>query len=609
MISKSFLSFSISAAVAMTAFSSTTQAQRLEETLITATLTEVTEHEALASVDVITEADMRRLQVIDIAESLNLLAGTDVVRSGGIGAPVALYTRGTNSGHTLMLINGQRFSSATLGTASFQLIDPAQLARSEFVRGSRSSQYGSDAIGGVMQMFTYDEKASPRNAVMLEAGSDELLRASLNSRGQVGQLHYSAGLSSIHSDGIDHTTDTSGTNGDTDGFESLSGSLFTGYHFNSGARLDLSYVYNGSTADYDNTFTPGSLPYREQAIQALQVGAHVPVTEHYQYRIDFGRSMDESTELDAAFPGKTYFDTTRDSIYWQNDWQATEWLLATGGIDFYDERVEASTDYAEDSRDNFAVFAQAQSETGPVDLLVGVRNDDNSSYGNKTTANVSAGYNFTQTYKLFASFAQGFKAPTLNDLYWPAGPYSAGNPDVKPEESDNLELGFKADQSFIAWQLNVYQNTVDNLIDWAPGEDSVWRPTNVAKAKIKGAEASASAQVYSFVFEGSASYNKAVDDETDQLLPLRAQHKYVVRIGQEFDGINYGVVATYNGKRDLYGDTLDNYILYDLYANVELADALVLGIKINNATDEDYVLNPGYNTEDRSFKANLTYTF
>lgn len=580
-------------------------AEREEVTITSVTKTEQNLLDVAATADVFRLEDIQQFQFSDIAEVLELVSSADIVRTGGsYGAVTSLFTRGTASDHTLMLINGQRFSSATLGSASFQFIDPALVKRIEYVRGSRSSLYGSEALGGVLSISTFEDSAieGTKGSVNLEYGSNASLKTGLDGSAAFGALQLSGGISRLESDGIDQITDDTGFNADRDAYENLSANIFSRYSFNNDAKITFSHYQTEVSTDYDSQFVPSGDFFREQSIKATQLALFVPFGEVYSTELNIGQSGDSSdnfNRVSSSSVPSSVFDTTRQSVYWQNTLNFNAASNLIFGVDHYDEAVDSTTNYDEDERSNTAPFAQLQTELGLVALVFGGRVDDNSQFGDHTTGSASANFSIDDNKRVYFSWAQGFNVPTFNDLYFPG----FGNPDLKPEESENLEAGFKWYTQTVSWEFAAYQNDIQNLIEF----DGI--PQNIGEVEIKGLELNGTIQLDQISVDASASYTSPKDKDTGEDLRFRSKRKFALSLTHDLNIINYGVTIRAYGARSDFVEELEGYQLVDLFVNYAPVNAVNLGLRIQNLFDEDYTQRAGFNTEGQTIKLTSRFNF
>jgi vitamin B12 transporter len=624
---------SIGAAVALSAVAQAEDTQ-LNPVVITATRTAEPIQSVLAPVSVLERADIERLQSKDFSDLISHLPGVDISRDGGPGALSSLYLRGTNSDHTLFLIDGQRVSSATLGSTSFQFLDPQQIEKIEVVRGPKSTLYGSDAIGGVIQIFTRRSTVEPSSYVRAGYGSENSYQIAAGSQGKIEQLRYSAHLSQFFSDGISNLDEKTPPNDDDDAYRNSSASFNVGYDFANGAALDVNHFYTRTKNEFDDALSYDGIsePYSKGWMQNTNAVLKMPLTSFWDTTLSAGRSIDDTDsydKLDLDPLGRTDFRTTRKSASWQNDFAVTDKQTITVGIDYYNDHLDSSNEYYDlnkgkivRDRDNVAYFAQYLLSYEFFDLQAGLRKDDNEAFGQNNTRDFALGFKLPAQHRLTLSYGTAFKAPTLNDLYFPPDLYGQGNPDLKPQHAENYEIGLRGDYTTWQWALNGYENKVDNLIIWLPVDPGdpnnyAWAPSNIATAKIRGAEFVASTRVQDWVIQGSLTYVDPRDDETDNLLPKRAQRSAKLDVDRSFGA--WGVGLSWLAQSDRYGDG-DNtrmyhtsgYGLLDLRASYEFSKAWLAQVRLDNVLDKNYVLNRAsggidYNQPGFGWFTTLTY--
>jgi vitamin B12 transporter len=607
---------------------------QLNPVFVTATRTAESAQSVLAPVSVLERADIERLQSKDFTDLIARLPGVDISRDGGRGALSSLYLRGTNADHTLFLVDGQRVSSATLGSTSFQFLDPQQIEKVEVVRGPKSSLYGSDAIGGVIQIFTRRSTAEPSTYVRAGYGAENSYQVATGTQGKAQKLRYSAHISQFFSDGISNLDEKTPPNDDDDAYRNSSASFNVGYDFSSDATLDLNHFFTRTKNEFDDAllYDGVSEPYSKGWIQNTNAVLQLPVISIWDMTLSAGRSVDDTDsydKLDLDPLGRTDFRTTRQSASWQNDFAVTDKQTLTAGIDYYNDHLDSSNEYYDlnqgkvvKDRDNIAYFAQYLLSYEFLDLQAGLRKDDNEAFGQNITRDFAIGFKLPASHRLTLAYGTAFKAPTLNDLYFPPDLYGQGNPDLKPQNAKNYEIGIRGDYTRWQWSLNGYRNKVDNLIIWLPVDPGdpnnyAWGPNNVAKAKIRGAEFVVSTRVQDWQIQGSFDYVDPRDEATDNLLPKRAQRSVKLDVDRSFGA--WGIGLSWRAQSDRYGDA-DNtrtyhtsgYGLLDLRADYEFSKQWQAQLQLDNVLDQEYVLNRAsggvdYNQPGFGWFATLTY--
>lgn len=613
-IQKVHCALSLAALIAQPTLALDSKNQSTTETmLVTATRTQQTMDETLASVSVLNSEQIRLLQPQNLFDLLSHLPGVDMSRNGSHGSKTSLYLRGTNDGQTLILVDGVRISSATLGTTSIQYLDPEQIERIEVVRGPRSSLYGSEAIGGVIQIFTKrgEGKASP--LIKQSYGSDNSRETLLGLSGRRGSTQYNFSVNHSSTDGIDSHIYDGNTDADEDAYRNTTVTGSLDHSWENSVKAGIHFYQSKGENEYDaGPFgAPGSQPYGDFKIESLSGNLSVPVMQGWDSSLTLGYSKDKSDDRDENLASSFFFHTKRYSATWQNDLEIGEDQLLTLGVDYYDDQVSSSSSYAVDNRDNKAYFAQYQSSPAQrIDLVAGVRVDDNEQFGSQNTYHVALGLDLTDRHRLIISHGTGFKAPSFNDLYWPVTPWSAGNPDLDPEESSNIEVELRGDYSWGNWSLSLYENRIDDLINWAETSPFFWQPSNVDDAKIKGVEALFQTRVAGAAVVATASWIDPRDRDTDNLLARRAQRSFTLDIDKEFDSLALG--GTLRAQSARYDDVanskrLGGYGVVNLRATYAINAQFKAQLMLNNVLDQDYQLAADYHTQGTQAVVSLSY--
>ena len=633
------MSYKLPAAVALavTAVTVGTQASddvyQMDEVIVTASRTAQTVDQALAPVTVISREDIERSQATDVTELLRATPGIQVVRNGGPGSITSLFMRGASSSQTLILIDGQRLNSATAGTPELQYLRPEQIERIEVVRGPRSSLYGADAVGGVLQIFTRKGEGEPKFTVRAGAGSHNSRTLGLNFGGKSGNTRFNLGADLYESAGFDVTNDdyaaNHGVNLDDDAYrnKSLAGSV--SHHLDSGTEVGGSFSYlegkkefDGYTCAEDDYFCDTKYPYQpytEFKTSTLNAYSFLPVTDIWTTRVDVGYTKQESRQLgkgdspEAPYK-ESFYETERLSMLLQNDVAWLENQLLTVGVDYYNDRVDNSSAYEDpetgkkiDSRYNAAVFVQNQSQFTGSDLQVALRRDKNETYGYHTTGNVAWGFDLPKAMRLIASYGTAFRAPTFNDLYYP----DSGNPEVKPEQSRNYELELRGTYDFGQWSVALFQNDIDDLIAWAPTASGLWKPSNVDEARIQGLEATLKTELKGWSVLTSVTLLDPEDRNREKVLQRRARQYMTIDADRDFGKLSVG--GTFRAQGHSYEDVanedrLDGFATLDLRMSLPVSKELRAELKLTNLFDKEYQTAKGYRNEPRGGFVTMIWT-
>ncbi len=573
----------------------TLAAERLDTINVTATRTARTADETLASVTVITRKDIDTTQAMDLPQLLGGLPGINTSSNGGFGKTTSLFLRGTNSNQVLVLIDGVRVGSASIGSTAWEHVPISQIERIEVVRGPQSHIYGSDAIGGVIQIFTRDGAGAKGTRVDGEIGygTYDTFEGDLGVSGGNDSTSYSLRIGRLQSRGFDATEDN---NPDKDGYDrtSLSGNLK--HRFENGLTFQLTGMRASGNNEYDG-FDP-SADYDADFLQQVVTGKlSYTLNPWWDMSLSAGESRDKSENyVNGEFDSE--FETRRPQASWQNDFAVGDNGLLTAGVDFVRDEVDGTTEYSETTRDNTGVFAQYLGDYGRHNVSAGLRYDDNESFGGHTTGNIAWGYGIQDSLRLIASYGTAFKAPTFNDLYYQDPFGSNGNPDLDPETSQSIEFGLEGTPEWGNWSLRAYRTDIDDLIQWAEVAPWVWQPQNIASARIDGLEASASTELDGWQISAALTLLDPKDKDTGNLLPSRSKQTFRLDLDRRFGST--GVGATVRARSHSYNDPdnevrIPGYGLLDLRMDHYITPDWGLRAQVRNLFDKSYQTRAGYN--------------
>ena len=574
---------------------------RLTPIVVTATRTAQSLDQTLASVTVITREQLQQRQVSTVTEALNGVVGLQFRTNGGVGKATSLSMRGTESGHLLVLIDGVKIGSATLGTSAFQHIPVEQIERIEVVRGPRASLYGSEAIGGVIQIFTRDGRGGEHRSVALSKGSHDFTNASASYSDRVGNTWFSVSGEYQDSNGINVCDGGCFTvEPDHDGYDRKSGSLRIGHQFSSSLKAEFHATQASGDTESDGT-NSNATEYLQQVVGG-KVGWNV--TEDWLLTFQLGTSRDETeNELNGVFTD--YIDTKRLTRSIQSDYQINDKQSVTFGYDFQDDLVNSSIAYAERSRRDEGVFAMYQLQLANWSFDLSGRRDSNEQFGSHNTGNIALGYFFDDGINITLSHGTAFKAPTFNELYFPAifvGFPAFGNPDLKPAESRSTELGIAGTAKRFDWSASFYRTVIDDLIAF---DFATFQAGNVATARIQGVEFELQTALAGWDLQAQLTLldpkNAGAGANHNNELARRSRRVLRLDADQRQQKWRYGATlfARSNSYNDLANsDELGGYVTVDLRSSYQFNQQWLLEGKVNNLFDKHYRTVSGFN-EDR----------
>jgi vitamin B12 transporter len=556
----------------------------LDPILVTPNRISLTTNETLATTTVLTRGDINDRNPQDLPSLLKEINGIHVTSTGGRGQSVSLFTRGTNSDHTLVLIDGMRLNEATNGSTNLQHIPLNQVERVEVVRGPRASLYGADAIGGVIQIFTRE----PQTSAGVGVGTDNARDAEVGYgvRNRRGSLGIRGGFSST--DGYDAKTTG---NPDDDGYDEKSVTLNAGYDLSPATEMGLQAMRTEGEVEFDNGITD----FRNQT---AFVGLTHKIGSNGALKIRYGQAVDER-DADDEDLGDSFDRTTRDELTLKGTAKGED-FAASFGLDYYDDNVDTSGEYGETERDNLGYFSQYQWFLGQWDLQLAGRHDDNEAYGAENTGSVALGRSIGRRHSAFLSHGTAFKAPTFNDLYNET--FGAPNPDLMPETSRTTELGWKTRTGRMRLTGAFYYTEVENLIE---GFDP---PENIGEAKIRGLEVSFDYGVKDWRISADATVQDAIDRSDGSELPKRPGRSASFAVGRD-----YGA-WTFNGYWNFVDKTgggqfssVPSYHVVNANATYQLAPSWQLSMRIDNLLDRSYETVPGFPAAERLAMVSLSW--
>ncbi|WLP95616.1 TonB-dependent siderophore receptor [Psychrobacter sp. M13] len=589
----------------------------LDEIVVTATRTPTKISNTIAQTRVINSEELQQFQGQSVIEVLKRQPGFSYYGNGGMDKKSNFYMRGYDGKQILVLIDGIRYSSLNDGSATLNLLPADQIERIEILYGaSGSSIYGADAMGGVIQVFTKGNNVD-RSNFSVTAGIGSNAQYLYGASAQLANTNgTSLSLSASHNEtnGINATlpTNTFNYNEDDDGFESNNFSIALNQRINEQWLAGASALYSKSTSEFDSGAQDA---YTDQENGAAQVFIDWRYLPSSSIKLQYGYAMD-SINTKSNF--SSVYDSKQDqvSLLGQHQLPVGQGIY---GLEYLKQDLESTVYDDANDRDVKSAFLGYVLANNQFDAQANLRFDDNSQYGNETTYNLGGAYNFNTNFRIGASYAKGFRAPSFYDIY--SGTES--NIDLKAETSDNYEAFIEYDTLMQSTRLTGYQNKVDDLINFVARYDDDnnyigGNSQNIEEAKIKGLTLTSDWEIDSYLFGGSYDYQKAKDNSgganDGNFLPIRPEHKGLVYIGYRLPSLD--IRAEYQYVDDYYysisnadSQLVDSYGLLNISGNYQLTDNLSMTARLNNITNEKYVTAPNYNTDGTNFFTSLTYNW
>ncbi|MGE1176250.1 TonB-dependent receptor domain-containing protein [Pseudomonas sp. BW7P1] len=598
------------------------QALKLPDLLISANRQVEARNDSSAANTIFTREDIERLQPRSVTDLLQRVPGVQVAQTGGRGSLPGIYIRGTQSAQSLVLVDGQRIGNSTSGDSNLQHLNIEQIERVEVLRGSRSVIYGSDAIGGVIQIFTRrgDEQGlQPRMHVGF--GSNQTWERSIGLSGGDDKTRFNLGASLDETAGIDRTHQSYPSDSDHDAYRNKSISLSLSHALTDDIEVGANLLDNRGKSEFDNSFgrfdpvtfdSVQQQPYSDFAVSSFSSYIDARINERWKTRLELGHSENRDKSLDKLSDERTVFNTYRDSVSWQNDLTLDARNSLILGGDWYEDRVNSSTAFDEDSRWNRAAFIQHRFQADSFSTELGLRRDDNQQFGGQNSWSGTLTLPVNPDNDLLLSYSEGFRAPTFNDLYYP----DFSNPNLKPETSKSYELQWRSQLSDSSrLEASLYRTDLQDAIIF--GSNS--RPQNVASARINGFEAALKQELLGWQSNLGVAIIDPRDRDTGHTLARRARRTLSWDLDRQFDRLGLG--ASWQAVSSSYDDLsnqqpLGGYALLGLRSSWALNREIKLDFKVDNLLDKGYSRTLyshdggqfGYREEGRAFMFGVTWT-
>ena len=582
------------------------QAQPLPEsqaptTVVTAARAPQSAQQLLADMSVIDRAAIEASGATGLADVLARLPGIQMVRNGGIGNTTNVMLRGADAAYTAVYIDGIRFSSQSgSGGASWESIPLALIERIEVLRGPAAAIYGSDAMGGVVQIFTRRGQQAFAPAVSIGLGSHGTRRAQASVSGVHAAWDYALDIASERSDGFDVRPSR---NRDRDGYQSQSGAARLGWSLNEQHQLRASLLASDIDAGYDNSPRLGVDDRSLHRMHAAGLEWNAQWSERWSSVLALNASQDRYETTPTA-----YLSTTQlRGFSWQNRWRV--------GSQTFSATLERREDALQNApidreRAQNALALGYQWHAGKQHLQAQLRHDDDSEFGGKDTGSLAYGYDLTPQWRATVSAATAFRAPTLYQRF-----SNYGTAGLTPENARNLEAGlrYRADRG--EFSATAYRNRISDQVSYQAGArgcaSSLGCYVSVAQAQYQGLTLAASTQAAGVRWHGSLDFNSARDGATGLYLTRRARQFGTLGARRQLAGWLWGADLQWSARRfDDAANTrvLGGYALWNLTASKLLARDWKLLARLDNAFDKHYETAATYATEGRRFFVSLQWT-
>lgn len=607
------------------------------DVVVSATKTPQPAKQVTSAVEVITGEEMQQRNIRTVVEALRWAQGLTVLQSGGPGTVANVRMRGGTAAQTLVLIDGAIVNSATDGAYNFADLTSDNIEKIEILRGSQSMLWGSDAMGGVINITTKRGRGKPTISGFAEYGSFVSIREGAGLNGKKGPVDFSGSISRWDMAGFSAINYRRGA-AERDGYHNWQGSAKLGMDLPKDGRLDFSFRWLEGIVNFDGfAFNPATFASDPADVfgagsrnrQYIFGGNYVqPITSWWSQRLTLSRATENLTSDGGTFqrnvvtgafgpigfPFRSRIETTSNRLEWQHNIQVGKPLLLTAGYQ-YREQKGSNTDlltqtatFSDRILSSHAGFGEAQLNLWDrVFGTAGIRQDEYNAVGSATTYRVTGGYLHRETgTKLRGSYSTGFRAPTLNELFFPG----FGNPNLQPEKSQALDAAieqtFPDDRGSISvgYFWTRYRNLILSVFDpaecTAPGSFG-FCAQNVGLAKAEGVEVSTKLKVlrdmpWAKNLDLHVHYTYAATQDIssgpDTRLPRWPLHQVTTIISyQPIARLLANLEGRYMGER--FNNTgnqgpIQSFVVWNLSASYDVTKQIQAFLRAENLFNEKY---------------------
>lgn len=622
---------------------------QLEPMVVTATKTPVPVSHLTSAVEVITAEDFQRRNVKTVAQALRLSQSLAVFSSGGAGTLTNVRIRGGTSEQTLVFIDGAIMNSGASGSFNFANLTTDNIEKIEILRGAQGMLWGSDAIGGVINITTKRGKGTPKASGFFEYGSFNSIREGASVTGEHGPVDFSFSLSRWDTQGFSTINYQRGAV-ERDAYRNWTGSTQLGVSLPKEGRLSFNFRWMNSDVDFDSPSTFGGpfdvFKLKTTNREFVYSGVYYqPITDWWTQQLTLSR-MDNKLETQAGTtqksvttgivsPAPTFnnseITTQNNRVEWQNNFQVLDPLLLTVGYQFRQQQGEnesaSGSGFSKQTLETNSGFAQLQLNLfDRVFATAGFRQDSTNTAGDATTYRVTGAYLLKETdTKIRASYGTGFRVPDINELFFP----NFGNPNLKPEKSQSLDVG--VDQKFfgdraklsVGYFWNRYRELIASSFDpvGCAGISSFgFCAQNIGSAKSQGWEVNGNlvlAEELRFMklldVSGQYTYTITRDLETAARLPLSPVHQgSVVLTYKPIDPLTVTTTFRYVGSRfNTTGNqqALPDFHVINLSASYDFTPSMQGYVRVENLLDRNYEERLFFGTPVRSIWGGIRVNF
>lgn len=568
--------------------------------------------ETSTSVSTLNGKKLQKEGITTLKEAVKKVSGIDLSSEGSHTGTTSIFIRGANTNHTSLVIDGIKLYDPIVTTSyyNFAHLSLDNIRKVEVAKGPQSALYGSDSIGGLINMTTQKGRGKPTLMLSSSVGSFETFREEINYSGQKDKFHYSLSATREDSDGFSAADESDG-NDEKDGYQRTYTSWRFDYDVNKDTTVGTTGRYTHTRYEYDKGFPvqddEDRIGWYDEGILSMYVKQKL--NNIWNYRVNFGgtkiyrKNKDDTDDIDRFYDGRTY------QLNLQNNFKITNINTLVAGFDYLKEIGDSNSMEEVDAHTKGYFIEDVINFPWGLNLSGSLRLEDHSTFGDHTTYKLGANYKFKQTgTRLKATFGTGFNAPGLYQLY-----SSSGNIDLDPEESESYDVGIE--QMFLNDRIKLnstyFHTHISDMIEWVSTGLWTGEYKNVGSAHIEGIENSIDYRIKdNFKLTGSYTHTRPIDNEEDKGLERRADNKFSIGLDYSpFKEWKIGLNIRYTGTRRDGTTKLDEFTVVDVNTQYDLNESTQIFGRIDNLFDKDYELVEGYQTTPFSVHVGIRKTF
>ncbi len=563
----------------------------IDNLVVTATKTSLPKDNVLVPIIIIDAEDIALSGANNVSEILQIMAGVDIATNGGSGQLTSVFMQGANSNHTLVLVNGIKINDMATGIAAIQNINPNIIDRIEIIKAPRTSLYGSNAIGGVINIIT-NQIFQPGYQVGYKTGSDKTSMLDLSSQFTTEKLQGGLHFNQYRTDGFPAKQESDVNSGHKN--DSLNAFLnFTeddwfihsSIWFSSGTTEYLDFFQSPVSQDFENL--SGSIDINKT------------MSEQWTANLNIGFTTDDLDQNDLV----DFNDSKKLFFEWQNNFQVNENHQIVMGAYWADESFEANN-YGlmiDTKKQSKALYLEDMIAHGRHRFLAAARLSNKEEIDDKATWNLEYGYAINPVLRLFINSGKAIRNPSGFDLYG-----FGGNQELTAEESKNVGLGFvltPANNTSI--EFSAFNNKTEDLIAF---DYSDFKLYNIERTRTQGIESRFQWLVNDWNISVNAKLQNPKNNTTGEVLLRRAKKTLSLGLRRSFGTLDVNLNLLESGSRtDFGGVKLDGYTLANMTLQYHFNEAWLMRAVIQNVSDETYMLADGYNTAKRKVFLGIVY--